>query len=283
MDVDDLLDQGWGVITLADQPQRARSIQRAAVAGLLTAILPGVYVRPDRAQLASTRIRAACAWSAAGTIHARTAVQLHLRQPITEPIQLRAPWRGKPVVWLRVSVGTVGPVVEGAGIRLATLPHALVELAPIDNGGAVFDALRQRLVTTEQLLAVLPEFAGSPGNRERRRLIELASRNPWSFAEAKLHQLLVAAGITGWVANKPVRFLGQLMFPDVWFPAHRLVLEFDGEVVHSTHTQFEEDRRRQNLMTLAGIRILRFTWTALTQRPDEVVAAVKAMLAPPVS
>ncbi|HEY3544971.1 MAG TPA: hypothetical protein VGK17_02630 [Propionicimonas sp.] len=64
----------------------------------------------------------------------------------------------------------------------------------------------------------------------------------------------------------------------VWFPEHRLALEFDREAVHTGHEQFEEDQRRQNRMTVAQIKVLRFTWEAVERHAEVVVATVRAML-----
>jgi very-short-patch-repair endonuclease len=114
-------------------------------------------------------------------------------------------------------------------------------------------------------------------------VIAAAARTPSSFGEARLHEVLRHAHIAGWVANPTLWLVGRPTIPDVWFPEHRLALEFDGEAVHTTHEQFEEDRRRQNRMTVAQILVLRFTWEAVEQRPDEVVATVRAMLAQRVS
>jgi len=42
---------------------------------------------------------------------------------------------------------------------------------------------------------------------------------------------------------------------------------------------FERDRERQNVLTLQGWLVLRFTWEQITQRPGEVLAAVLAAVA----
>jgi very-short-patch-repair endonuclease len=109
--------------------------------------------------------------------------------------------------------------------------------------------------------------------------VESAASNPWSFGEARLHDLLRRAGISGWVANEGVRVSGRLVLPDVRFRGHKLVLEFDGEAVHSDHEQFEEDRVRQNALVLGGFRVLRFTWEAVTLHQDAVIRSVRAALA----
>ena len=72
---------------------------------------------------------------------------------------------------------------------------------------------------------------------------------------------------------------GRLLFPDVRFRRHNLVLEFDGEAFHRDHEQFEEDRLRQNALVLGGFRVLRFTWEAVTLHPDAVLRSVRAALA----
>jgi very-short-patch-repair endonuclease len=277
--IDELLQRTDGVIRLRDYPRSARTIQRAAASGRVVAILPGVFVSPERHASTAIRIRAACAWSSAGSIHGLTAAQLHLRRPVTLPIRLRAPWRGEPPAWLQVSTGKVARPIEESGLRIATAAHAVVELAEADGGEAVFAALRKRLVTPIQLIEVLTEFAGSRGSRTRRTVVESAASNPWSFGEARLHDLLRHAGIGGWVANEAVRVAGRLVFPDVRFPEHSLVLEFDGEAFHSDHEQFEEDRVRQNILVLGSFRVLRFTWEAVTLHPETVIRTVRTALA----
>jgi len=70
------------------------------------------------------------------------------------------------------------------------------------------------------------------------------------------------------------RFLGRA---DLYYPAQRLVLEYDG----GTHrTSLTEDNRRQNLLINAGLRILRFTFADVNGTPESVVNQVRAALRP---
>lgn len=270
-----------GVLRLRSHRASTRTIQRAAQRGIVVAVLPGVFVRAADAGDPLVRIRAACAWSSGGVVHGRTALEVHLGRPVTLPIQLCADYAGRAVRWLTVGYSRI-PASEQLwyrGVRIATLAYAAVEVSPVDGGDAIFEALRRRLITTDDLERVLPCFAGSPGNRRRALLVKRAMRNPWSVAEATLHELLEQGGIAGWVANAPMVIAGQLVFPDMWFSEQRLVVEFDGEEYHVGHARYESDRRRLNLFAAAGIRVLRFTWEALTQHPEAVVATVKAALA----
>lgn len=53
---------------------------------------------------------------------------------------------------------------------------------------------------------------------------------------------------------------------DIAFPHHKLCLEFDGWQWHGKYLEdFKKDRERQNLLTIHGWRILRFTATDVRQ------------------
>jgi very-short-patch-repair endonuclease len=70
------------------------------------------------------------------------------------------------------------------------------------------------------------------------------------------------------------RFLGR---PDLYYPEHRLGLEYDGGVHRES---LAEDNRRQNRLLEEGIRLLRFTAGDLPH-PTVVVAQVRAVLETP--
>jgi hypothetical protein len=61
----------------------------------------------------------------------------------------------------------------------------------------------------------------------------------------------------------------------VW-PDKRLVVEVDGYRYHRAPSRFETDRERDVVLTIAGWRVLRFTWTQLTTRPAWVARAVRS-------
>lgn len=44
---------------------------------------------------------------------------------------------------------------------------------------------------------------------------------------------------------------------------------------HTGTEVFETDRRRQDLLVLAGWLVLRFTWTMIEEHPEEVIAMVR--------
>jgi hypothetical protein len=95
--------------------------------------------------------------------------------------------------------------------------------------------------------------------------------------ETRLRLLLVLNGLPPPQAQIPIhdaegRLLGR---PDLFYPAQRLGLEYDG----GTHRDsLVEDNRRQNRLLSAGVRLLRFTAADLHKNPDAIIAQVRAAL-----
>jgi very-short-patch-repair endonuclease len=61
---------------------------------------------------------------------------------------------------------------------------------------------------------------------------------------------------------------------DFMWRAERLAVETDGWRSHGTRQAFENDRRRDRLLSLAGWTVVRFTWRDVEREPDEVTATL---------
>jgi hypothetical protein len=95
--------------------------------------------------------------------------------------------------------------------------------------------------------------------------------------ETRLRMLIVLGGLPRPQAQVSVhdgrgRFLGR---PDLYYPEHRLGLEYDGGI---HRTSLAEDNRRQNRLLAAGIRLLRFTAGDVLNNPHSVTAQVRNLL-----
>lgn len=93
--------------------------------------------------------------------------------------------------------------------------------------------------------------------------------------------LLRRSGTGPWVANRPIVGVDGRVVAEIDF-AHeglRIAIEVDGRAFHSDRQAFERDRERQNALVLGGWMVLRFTWEQITERPEEVIAAVQAAVA----
>ena len=64
----------------------------------------------------------------------------------------------------------------------------------------------------------------------------------------------------------------------VW-PEARLIVETDGGEAHLTTAAFEEDRRRDVDLMVAGWRVARFTWAMVRNEPERVAARLAVLLA----
>jgi very-short-patch-repair endonuclease len=141
-------------------------------------------------------------------------------------------------------------------------------------------ALQRRWITVDELLWRTAAWVGRRGAPRLVRLIRLTSAGARSAGERLLVSLLRGAAVTGWSANRRIHDMDGLIGEgDVVFERERLVVEVDGWAFHVTPERFQRDRERQNRLIAAGWTVLRFTWRDLTERPDQVIATIRATLA----
>jgi very-short-patch-repair endonuclease len=175
-----------------------------------------------------------------------------------------------------VDVQECVPVTSGIRTILDCL-----RLLPFDDAARVLDrALQKQLVDFDGLCSRVIGLAGQRGTPKLIKLLKQAGLGTRSEAERRLYRLLRAANIGGWYANFRVSdvtgWIGEI---DVAFPDVKLAIEVDGRAWHSAWDRFEWDRTKQNRLELAGWKVLRFTWEAITGRPAKVLADIQQMLA----
>jgi very-short-patch-repair endonuclease len=135
-------------------------------------------------------------------------------------------------------------------------------------------ALHRRLVSLSELLSFAEANRGAKGIATLRRAIELAEPATESPMETRLRMLLVIARLPRPRAQVPLhdqkgRFLGR---PDLYYPEHKLGLEYDGG---AHRNNLIEDNRRQNRLLNGGFRLLRFTAADIHQAPESVIEQVR--------
>lgn len=168
---------------------------------------------------------------------------------------------------------------ERQGVRFTSPALTALDLCDELGGDGIDTALRTRAATLDGMRAVMNRTSGRPGNHHRRQLLLDSRDEPWSAAERVIHRLLRAAGISGWKANLAVPTLGSIYYVDVGFQRQLLAVEIDGRLHETDRGIFESDRWRQNQLVLQGWRVLRFTWSMLTQHPELVIQAIRSALA----
>jgi hypothetical protein len=196
------------------------------------------------------------------------------------------PNRQLPGVTVLRRPDTVGVLSHGA-LRFVPAREALADclsVLPTGAAAALLDtALQKRHVRPDVAAADLSARLGR-GRRDAaglRRLRDRAVSGSRSEAEQRMARLLRRSGTGPWVPNHAFRGPDGDVMAEIDF-AHlglRIAIEVDGRAFHSDRQAFERDRWRQNVLTLGGWLVLRFTWEQITQRPHEVMAVIRAAVA----
>lgn len=172
-------------------------------------------------------------------------------------------------------------VTIARGLRATTILRTLEDLGrrlPLVDAAVIIDmALNLGLTDLSAFTSWARTRRGGRGLVNLRRVAAAAEPKSESPMETRLRLLLVSAGLPRPEAQTPIhdsegRFVGR---PDLYYPEHRLGLEYDGAIHRD---RLAEDNRRQNRLLEAGVRLLRFTATDVLTRPSIVVAQVRAML-----
>ena len=169
------------------------------------------------------------------------------------------------------------------GLSVTTRTETLLDCLgwlPIPAARSLLDrAFQQMWLAPRDLDRRLDEQPGRWGNKQLARLLRECRPGIEAESERRLQRLLERAGIRGWVANHPVAVGGHRFRLDVAFPELRLDVEVDGWAYHRTREQRQADAERDNLLTLAGWRVLRFTWEDVVDRPAYVRGVIGSVLA----
>lgn len=150
---------------------------------------------------------------------------------------------------------------------------------------ATEDAFRRRLSSSARMLARLDALSekGRPGIGPMRELMsKRTSGGARSLLEVKVLRLFREAGLP-----KPVTQYRVQLGPrsrveiDVAYPDALLAIEVDGFRFHSEPSAWQKDRSKRNALTKLGWRVIQITWEDITERPQEVVEMVRALLVLP--
>lgn len=120
-------------------------------------------------------------------------------------------------------------------------------------------ALRDRAVTSQQVLAAASEVRGAGRSRVLRVLHNATGRAANPF-ESTLRAISLDVAGLDLRAQVPLRVGGKRVVPDLVDRARRLVVEADSFEFHTEREQLDNDCWRYDELWLAGWRVFRFTW-----------------------
>lgn len=173
------------------------------------------------------------------------------------------------------------------GIPCTSLARTLLDLSAVVGRRTLERAIDRAEELREFDLRALEEVvARCRGRRGVRRLAAIVDAydgpsSTRSGAEERLLALIDGAGIerprvNAWVPLDD----GGGYSPDFLWEDARLVVEVDGRTYHAKRAAFEEDRRRDRRLALAGLETRRYTASEVFDDPARVVDEIRAFLRP---
>jgi very-short-patch-repair endonuclease len=263
------------------------AIQRCVAAGRLHRLHRGVYAAGHRHLTAERR------WMAAVLACGRDALLSHrcaadllgllatssARIDVVTPARTR---HGRNGISLhRVTKLDPQERAVAAGIPVTSVARTLCDLAavvPLRLLRRAFDQAERMqvldLAALERLMERSPRRSGSRAVKEVLRSYAGVPARTRSDLERQFLDLCRAAGlpppqVNARRANTEV---------DMSWPEHKLIVELDTPRYHGTQAAFENDRRRDADLQLAGYRVIRITGRRLRDEPAAVASLVRGLL-----
>jgi very-short-patch-repair endonuclease len=160
------------------------------------------------------------------------------------------------------------------GIPCTSVSRLLVDLAATPALEAVFErAERRRAIRPDLLDRMVHNRPGAAALRALLATHRPKSRATRSLLERRLLAGLRRAGVAEPIVNGHLEIGGEIIEPDLMWPAHKVLVELDGGT-HATPTAMRRDRRRDRRAIAAGWIPLRFTWDDLEQQLTAVLADI---------
>jgi Transcriptional regulator, AbiEi antitoxin/Protein of unknown function (DUF559) len=167
------------------------------------------------------------------------------------------------------------------GLPITTPARTLLDLAAAGlRERALASALDQaeqlRLIDFAQLHALLARYPRRPGTRLLNAQLERYGGpvDTRSELERLVYELCDVHGLPRPLVNTSIE--GSVR--DFYWPDRGLVVEADSYRWHRSPSALNDDRERDVELTLAGYRVLRFTYEQVTRRPRYVIQALRSAL-----
>lgn len=266
------------LISGRERPDLADALYSLRRRGKVWCPLPGVFAPIETEDNWQLRVAAAQLWAPGHAIVGEVAARMTWWDSLQpSSLELWGPKRKSPAPWLTIRRATLPAdwMLWHDDMKLAAPALSAVQAAKTQGGAAIDEALRRKVATVEEMREALGAIAGMKGNTTVHRILRESKRRPWSELEREAHRLLNRARIKGWRGNVDIQVPGGFVTADIVFTSAKLIVELDGWQFHSSREAFRSDRERQNLLTLQGWTVLRFTWGTLDMLVPQVLAALK--------
>jgi hypothetical protein len=174
------------------------------------------------------------------------------------------------------------------GVPCTSVARTLLDLAAVVNRHVLERACDQaevlRLIDWSVMDELVAGARGRAGVGKLRAVLsagDLGHDVPSSVLEGRFLALCRRADLPKPAVNQWLTVAGEEIQVDFVWRGLRLIVETDGFRTHRTRRAFQQDRRRDRLLGLAGWRVVRFTWDDVTSDPAHVTAVLRSLLVTP--
>jgi very-short-patch-repair endonuclease len=267
----------------------AGAVKRWQATGRLRPVHRGVYaVGHGALSLAGWSMAAVLACGEGAALSHRSAARLHglitwkpQRPAVSVPVRRRA--RPPGIAVHRIQ--RLAPILVD-GIPCTPVARTIVDMAAICRRRTLEKLVEEAVVREIFDLVELETVLGSVSRPRGVRLLRsvLAELRPGmtqtrSGLEEAMLALCRRAGLPDPLVNRHVaRRDGSLAEVDFHWPAPRVVVETDSNRYHATHPRRRADRAKDRALQLGGWVVLRVPEEDLAERPDAILADLRAAL-----
>jgi very-short-patch-repair endonuclease len=266
----------------------ASAVRNRVAAGKLQRVHHGVYA-VGLAQLSIQGIYMAAVLacgSKAVLSHRSAAAHLELRPSNRVMVDVTAPGRtgkGRNGIDVHRATGLdERDITTVDGIPCTTVARTLLDLATRIDEAALVRTIEQaeklRIFDLRAVVDVTRRAGDRRGAPKLRKAIAAYTPEP-AFTRSELEKRFLALCRAAQVPMPRANNATDRDEIDFTWPDRRLMVEADSLRHHGTRAAFERDRRRDQRLTAAGWRVVRFTWRQVDEAPAEVAATLQSLLA----
>jgi hypothetical protein len=153
--------------------------------------------------------------------------------------------------------------VSVKGIPVTSKLRTVIDLARVEEDAVVKRALRAA------------KFSAAELERLPKSILDLGADPTRSPLEDRVLDFVVRSGLERPLSNPVYRLPERTVFPDLYWPQHRLVVEVDSVAWHDDPLARRDDAERQAELEAAGERVLRVS-SADMRHPRLVLARLRA-------
>jgi very-short-patch-repair endonuclease len=164
------------------------------------------------------------------------------------------------------------------GVPVTTVARTLVDLAGVVPALALERALEKAEILAIYDHIAMHEVLERSNGRNGARALRAALEAPPAFTRSELERRMLSLCRRNRLPAPQVNAVVCGHEVDFFWPAARLIVETDGLKYHGTRRAFENDRRKDAELVVAGYRVIRITYRRLKTEPNAVANTIRVLI-----